>query len=139
MSKQELINHLHNDIYCRVGVSKIAGVGWIAIRDIPKGVNPFKSLQVDKPKIIKLKKDDLNNVDKNVLKLLKDFFLYKETYHVLYGGPNHLDVTYYINHSNNSNLDMLISPDGKHLEYVTKHPIKKGEELTINYDQYGNL
>ena len=59
MNKQKLINHLQNDIYCRIGVSKIDGVGWIAIRDIPKGINPFKSLQIDNPKIIKLKKDEL--------------------------------------------------------------------------------
>ena len=139
MNKQKLINHLQNDIYCRIGVSKIDGVGWIAIRDIPKGINPFKSLQIDNPKIIKLKKDELKNIDKNVLKLLKDFFLYKDTYHILYGGPNHLDITYYINHADNSNIDILILPDAKYLEFITKYPIKKGEELTINYNQYGNI
>jgi hypothetical protein len=31
-----LIDHLKNDIYCRIGVSSINGVGVIAIKNIPK-------------------------------------------------------------------------------------------------------
>jgi len=41
---EKLLYHLENEVYCRIGVSHIrgAGVGVIAIRDIPKGINPFK-------------------------------------------------------------------------------------------------
>ena len=40
-TKKKLLNHLNNDIYCRIGVSKIHGVGVIAIKDIPPNTNPF--------------------------------------------------------------------------------------------------
>lgn len=50
MSKQKLLKHLENDIYCRIGVSKISGVGVIAIKDIPSGTNPFKTLSKEKEK-----------------------------------------------------------------------------------------
>ncbi len=46
MTKEELIKHLKNDVYCRLGVSKISGIGVIAIKDIPKGTNPFRSLSM---------------------------------------------------------------------------------------------
>ena len=52
MSKNKLLKHLQNDIYCRLDVSKIAGIGVFAIKTIPKGVNPFKILAKDKDKII---------------------------------------------------------------------------------------
>lgn len=134
MEKQKLLSNLQNDIYCRVGVSKIDGVGWIAIRDIPAGVNPFKSLVNDKLRIIKFTYDELKHVDKNVLKLLQDFYLHKDTYHVLYGGPNCLDVTYYLNHSIAPNL--FIHIDSECLQFVTSRDVKKGEELVVNYCQF---
>ena len=34
--------NLKNNVYCRISRSKIHGVGVIAIKDIPKGINPFK-------------------------------------------------------------------------------------------------
>jgi len=40
--KEKLLDNLRNDCYCRIGVSSIHGVGVIAIKDIPTGVNPFR-------------------------------------------------------------------------------------------------
>ena len=43
MSKErKIIHNLRNNVYCRISRSKIHGVGVIAIKDIPKGINPFK-------------------------------------------------------------------------------------------------
>ena len=40
--KQTILEHLKNNIYCRLKPSKIHGVGVFAIRNIPKNTNPFK-------------------------------------------------------------------------------------------------
>ena len=68
INKSKLVKHLENDIYCRIGISTIHGVGVIVIKDIPKGVNPFKNLSNQQDKIIKLTNEDLKNVDNGVKK-----------------------------------------------------------------------
>lgn len=135
MNKSKLIKHLENDIYCRIGISKVHGVGVIAIKDISKGINPFKSLSTQQDKIIKLTDADLKNVDSNVKKIVNDFFGNKDGYDVLYYGPNYINVSYYLNHSDKPNLD-LTSGKSEYYEFVTNRKIKKGEELFINYNLY---
>lgn len=135
---KHLIKHLENDIYCRIGVSKLHGVGVIAIRDIPKGVNPFKNLSPLKDKIITLDDNDLKNLNKDVKKLVDDFFGHKYGYDVLYYGPNYINISYYLNHSNKPNLDMILDKTNKtdYFEFITNKKIKKGDELLINYNMY---
>ena len=74
ITKNKLLNHLKNDIYCRIGVSKVHGVGVIAIKDIPKGVMPFITLSKEEDKIINLTDDDIKDFPKGVRTILKDFF-----------------------------------------------------------------
>ena len=38
---EKLILKRLDKVYIRIGVSKVHGVGLIAIKEIPKGVNPF--------------------------------------------------------------------------------------------------
>lgn len=139
MRKANLIKHLQNDIYCRIGVSKINGVGVIAIRDIPKGTNPFKNLSNEKEKVIKLDKDDLKNVNEDVVKLLGDFFGSNNNtkFDVLCSGPNDINISFYMNHSDNPNVDIVDNNnDNEYLGFITNRLIKKNEELTINYSVY---
>ena len=143
MSKNKLIAHLENDIYCRLGVSKISGVGVIAIKDIPKGTNPFKTLSNEQEKIIELTDNDIKNVDKNTVKILDDFFGHvdknkknKKIYDVMYQGPNSINISFYLNHSIKPNIDIVEDPKKEYLGFVTNRLIKKGEELTINYEDY---
>jgi hypothetical protein len=42
MNKKQIIAHLEKEVYCCVKPSLISGVGVFAIKDIPKGTNPFK-------------------------------------------------------------------------------------------------
>jgi hypothetical protein len=42
-TKKALLQHLQEDVYCHLGVSKIAGIGVFALRQIPKGINPLRS------------------------------------------------------------------------------------------------
>mgnify|MGYP002076612181 CR=1 FL=1 len=135
MEKKQLIKHLENDIYCRIGISKIHGVGVIAIKDIKKGTNPFKNLSDEKDKIVALTNSDLRNVDSEVKKIVNDFFGNGRTFDVLYYGPNYINISYYLNHSKTPNLD-LIDNGEPYLGFSANRDIKKNEELLINYDMY---
>lgn len=139
MSKNKLLKHLQNDIYCRLGVSKIAGIGVFAIKIIPKGVNPFKILAKDNDKIIELDDNDIKNLDKNVKKIVNDFFGQGDNikkYDVLASGPNNINISYYLNHSDKPNLDIVEIEESNYLGFVTNQIIKEGDELTIDYSKY---
>ena len=41
--KKMLMDHLVQDVFCRLGASSLHGVGVFAIRPIKKGLNPLKS------------------------------------------------------------------------------------------------
>lgn len=141
-TKKKLLNHLNNDIYCRIGVSKIHGVGVIAIKDIPPNTNPF--MMTDNVCLnyngVKLKKSEIDQIeDRGVRKIIFDFISPDSdgNYYVPYYGPNSMNISFYLNHSKNSNLD-VISDSCEYMGFKTNRLIKKGEELFINYDHYGD-
>ena len=132
-----MLHNLRNDVYCRIGRSNIAGVGVIAIRPIAKGVNPFKT-GIKSKEIVAVADKDVKKLPTAVKAMINDFF-YKEpdgNWYIPKGGPNNLDITYYINHSNKPNLDIIDSPSDDMLMFKTNRPIKTGEELTISYASY---
>lgn len=139
--KSKLIKHLENDIYCRIGVSKISGVGVIAIKDIPKNTNPFETLSKNKDDgIITLSNKDFKNLNKNVLKIINDFFgsdtNKKKHYDVLASGPNNINVSFYMNHSNKPNIDIVDDGISDYYGFRANRLIKENEELTIDYSKY---
>jgi len=138
--KSKLIKHLKNDIYCRIGVSKISGVGVIAIKDIPKNTNPFLTLSKNNDKIITLSDKDVSKLDKNVLKIINDFFgsdtNKKKYYDVLATGPNNINVSFYMNHSNKPNIDIVDDGISDYYGFRANRLIKENEELTIDYSKY---
>jgi SET domain-containing protein len=138
VTKNKLLNHLKNDIYCRIGVSKVHGVGVIAIKDIPKGIMPFATLSKEKDKIITITDDDIKNINPNVRKILKDFFGDKNSkvYDVYAYGPNYINISFYLNHSDKPNIDVIEDTDNNYFSFITNRKIKKGEELFINYNEY---
>ncbi len=141
LDKQRLLKHLQEDIYCRIGISPNGnGVGVIAIKDIPKNTNPFNNLSTyKKEKIITLTKDDLKNVNKNVVKILGDFFdgAGSGSYSVLYDGPNYMNISYYMNHSLNPNIIPVNIPElSNFYSFITLRDIKEGEELTFDYTNF---
>ena len=138
ITKNKLLKHLKNDIYCRIGVSNVHGVGVIAIRDIPKGVIPFTTLSKEEDKIITLTNDDIKDIHPSVRKILKDFFGVKKSkdYDVYAYGPNYINVSFYLNHSDKPNIDVIEDTKDNYLKFITNRKIKKGEELFINYNEY---
>jgi SET domain-containing protein len=138
VTKKRLLQHLKNDIYCRIGVSKVHGVGVVAIKDIPKGTNPFFTLSKEKDKIITLSKDDIKDIHPNVRKILTDFFGDKkrDNYDVYAYGPNYINISFYLNHSDKPNIDVIEDTENNYYSFITNIKIKKGEELFIDYDKY---
>lgn len=89
---------------------------------------------------VKLKKSEIDMIqDRGVRKIIFDFILpdNNDDYYVPYYGPNSMNITFYLNHSKDSNLD-VISDNCEYMGFKTNRAIKKGEELFINYDHYGD-
>lgn len=137
--KKQLLDNLKNDTFCRIGVSKIHGVGVIAIKDIPKGTNPFKisSNVCQVYDSIYLSEKEINQLNPNVTKIVKDFIAPNANgkYSVPYDGLNSLDISFYMNHSLKNNIG-VIDDQCEFVLFITNRLIKKGEELTINYNDF---
>lgn len=141
--KELLLENLRHDVYCRIGASKIEGVGIIAIRDIPKGTNPFgitNNKQI-KYKSVEITEKELNTAPESVQKIIKDFLVAEKDknnnniYHIPFNGPNSFDISFYMNHSkDNNNVNVSSDTVSEYTDFVTNRNIKKGEELTINYE-----
>lgn len=134
--RQLLLNNLQRETYCRLAVSRIpgAGIGVIAIRSIPEGVNPFARCDIVNDETIPITEEEVKAMPKGVQKMVKDFFLPNEdgTYPVVNRGLNGMDMSFYLNHSTKPNLDLTIK-DGPYYDFVTNRKICPGEELFINY------
>jgi hypothetical protein len=138
-NRKILIDHLNNDIYCRLKPSNVAGVGVFAIKDIPKGINPFKSpIGCIKDKIYYVTQEDIK--DSEVKKLVDDFYHGKNGRHgVPLRGLNSNDISFYLNCSQNPNVGFDVNFNCSLIEFKTLRPINKGEELFINYNDYDKL
>ena len=74
MSKRDrLLRNLENDTYVRLRPSLLQGVGVFAVKDIPKGVNPFKMANGYRHNTIEFTKSELRYVDPAVKKMIDDF------------------------------------------------------------------
>ncbi len=126
--KERLHNHLKDEVYCKLGVSTIHGVGVFALRDIPKGTKPFKSMVTHKEK--KFSRTELKDVPGSVRKHLADFCLVESgRVFVPQIGMNAVNISTYLNHSKAPNLFF-----NKEEVLEALHDITRGTELTIDYD-----
>lgn len=143
-NKKRILRHLRKDVYARVGVSKIAGVGVIAVRAIPKGVDPYKTLKRHEEDSIEMFDKDFKGVHPKVHKIIDDFFgnmvivdgKQVKRYDVLKSGPNDINLSFYMNHSDHPNVSVVDGGDGNYMGFRTNRKIRKGEELTIDYREY---
>jgi len=126
--KKMLMDHLVQDVFCRLGASPLHGVGVFAIRPIKKGLNPIRSRT--KHREIKFTHDEIKGLPRGVREQIKMFCYYDED-EVLIStmGMNTMDFTIYLNHSKQPNLRM--TKDGA---FEALRSIKIGEELTMDYD-----
>ena len=115
-------------MYCHLGVSAVHGIGVFAIRQIPKGVEPLRSL---------VRFDDIKFTHKEIKKLppgvrheIKMFCYYDDEHvHIPRIGLNAANLSVYLNHSKTPNVKFK-----KNGELVSLRAIKKGEELLMDYD-----
>ena len=126
--KDKLYDHLRDDVYCKLGVSGIHGIGVFAIRDIPKGTAPLRSMVSNKG--IKFSRIELKKVPSSVRKHLSRFCLVeKGRVFAPEIGLNAVNVSIYLNHSKKPNLRF----DDKDVLRAVRD-IERGDELTIDYD-----
>ncbi len=96
--KEKLYDHLVNDVYCKLGVSGIHGIGVFALREIPVGTAPLKSLVTNKE--IKFSRTEMKNVPSSVRKHLAMFCLIeKGRVFAPEIGMNAVNLSVYLNHS----------------------------------------
>lgn len=132
MNKKTFLNAL-NDVYTRLGVTK-HGVGVIAIRTIPKGTDPFKNAD-PLGDVLRIPKDELDAfpAPKEAKDMVRDFCALQDgVYFVPNYGIDALTKNYYLNHSKKPN--MVTHDEGE--TFLAMRTIKKGEELTCDYDSY---
>jgi SET domain-containing protein len=129
MNKKKAILQKLKNTYCRLKPSKISGVGVFAIREIPKGINPFKGAH--EPRWVEFKTSELK-LNKEIMRMIKDFYVTDDTVLIPDCGLNGMDISFFVNNSEKPNLK---TEDGG-FSFITTRKIKKGEELTVSYKTY---
>ena len=128
IDKARILKHLETEVYCRLGVSPIHGIGVFAIRDIPKGTQPLVSLL--KIKEFSFSKKEIKKLPSSVQKEVRMFCYYnKDEYLIPSIGLNAMNMAFYMNHSKNPNIKYL-----KNNTLLSLRKIKAGEELFFDYD-----
>ena len=123
----ELIKKL-NTVWVEIGVSKIHGVGVKAIRPIPKNTIVFSRGNYN-PENYNIKKLLDGGVDPNIMKTIKKYYAHdNKIIQIDKEKINKTNFISYLNHNVHPNLDYINE------NYITTRNIKKGEELTINYN-----
>ena len=133
-----MLHHLHHHVYARVYKTNF-GVGVMAIKDIPANVSVFDTMMSRCPKYlpIHISPTEAAALDPATREMLGDFFLGpRGEYPVPIMGPNTIDVSFYLNHSLLPNLDIRYLEGCDMSVYVTRQPVVKGQELTIDYRQF---
>lgn len=131
MDKDEILSSIATTC-CRLKPSKIHGIGVHAILDIKKGHSLFPECACNLKEIVSINKSEVNNLNKNIIKMMSDFFIESDTHYFTFKSLNRIDISYFLNHSDHPNCKWLEEDDS----YRTLRNIKEGEELTLNYDQY---
>lgn len=120
----------HHDVYARIGLSDIHGVGVRAIRDIPKGTLIFRG---EIERVAWRSRAWVAKLPKAFRDLYEDFGMVDGD---LIGVPpslNNLSVGWYINHSEKPNV--WADDDGR---FRALRRIKTGEELLADYRTFAD-
>lgn len=130
MTKEELLHELHHQTWVMIKPSPLHGIGVFAMRDIPKGTRGFFSKGIGG--WIELSYAEVEALPAHSKYLIHTYCLFdEEKYYVPDYGFKIMDLSLYLNHSENSNIISI--NDGE--DFETKIAIKAGEELLINYGE----
>jgi len=129
VDKARVLEHLQTEVYCRLGISKVHGIGVFAIRDIPKGVKPLVSLL--KIKEFDFSKDEIKKIPRSVRKEVEMFCYYDSKKYLIPSiGLNAMNMAFYMNHSKTPNIKYL-----KNGDLIALKKIKADDELFFDYDE----
>jgi SET domain-containing protein len=127
--QSKLLEHLKNEVYCKLGVSTVHGIGVFALKKIPAGATPLRTLRGHRE--IKVSMNALKGLPKAVREHVEAFcYTDGDTVLIPTSGLNSMDMAVYLNHSKRPNLKFL--GDGS---LVSLKAIRPGEELFIDYDE----
>jgi SET domain-containing protein len=127
-TKKRIIQHLEEEVFCKLGISPIHGIGVFAIRSIAKGINPLKTYI--RSREIDVSKKDIKHLPKGVRSQIDMFCYYDRTkVSIPVNGMNSFDLAVYLNHSKRPNL--RFKKNGALQSLIS---IAEGEELFIDYD-----
>jgi uncharacterized protein len=115
----------HDGVYARIGLSRVHGVGVLAIRDIPAGTLVFRG---ESERVAWVSRAAVRRLPKAIRSLYEDFGM---VWGDKIGVPptlNMLSVGWYVNHADRPNVEA--GDDGR---FRALRRIRKGEELTADY------
>jgi SET domain-containing protein len=115
----------HEDVYARIGRSRVHGVGVLAIRDIPAGTLVFHG---ESERVAWVSRAAVRRLPAAVRQLYEDFGMVSGDKLAVPPSLNMLSVGWYVNHSDLPNVEA--GDDGR---FRALRRIRKGEELTADY------
>jgi SET domain-containing protein len=115
----------HEDVFARIGSSRVHGVGVIAIRHIPAGTLVFRG---ESERLTWVSTAVVRRLPAAIRSLYEDFGMAWGDQLGVPPNLNRLSVGWYVNHSDTPNL--AAGEDGR---FRTLRRIRKGEELTADY------
>lgn len=133
---EQIIDHLRNCVFVRPGASSIAGVGVIAIREIPAGTDPFceRELGLQFTSVPADLIADDPQIPDGVKRFVTDMMSKKDGRRKIpVAGFNSISPTFLLNHSETPNI--ALDADGF---WITLRQIQEGEELTVDYRTYND-
>lgn len=159
--KDLLMRHLRNGVWVRLQPSNIpgCGVGVVALQDIPAGIDPFPICNRHRMRecgVVTFSETELHqSLHPSVMKYLCDFtapMTEDDDYNappcrstdggLEYGvnatGLNTLDVSWFLNHSDEPNTCVVAATEpGEFNSYRTLTVVSEGEELLFDYGELG--
>ena len=102
MNKEQLLDHLTNKVYCRIAPSRIHGVGVVAIKTIPQGINPLDVFEEE----IRYTHEELEHLEPGVHDLLTAYcYQDADSVYVPISGLNNIAILRCLNHSSDPNIE----------------------------------
>jgi uncharacterized protein len=115
----------HDDVYARIGPSRIHGVGVRAIRDIRAGTLVFHG---ESERVVWMSRAAVRRMPRAIRALYEDFGMVSGDRIGVPPTLNMLSVGWYVNHSDRPNIEA-----GDDSRFRALRRIRKGEELTADY------
>jgi len=139
--KQQLMEYFQQSAYVKLAPSPIegAGVGVLALRTIPCGVDPFAGPNPQPRDVyIPMQSAELARMPTEVREYAQDFFPLLDESSAIYAVPANgfasFDSSWYVNHSDEPNVRFEpVDPDEAGSGFVTLRAVDVGEELLMDY------